>query len=86
MTWEAVAQWSPTRRFLLPVPGPSTSKKICPCVWFCHNSLEKSVLGFRFTPNALTSPDSCLLLTGKEEAPRLVMVRGWELQVRLRIL
>lgn len=56
------------------------------CMVLPQLCLEKSVLGFLFNPDALTSPDGCLLLTGKGEAPRLVMVRGWERQVRLRIL
>lgn len=75
-------------------PGISTS---CPraiyiqedlslCMVLPQLCLEKSVLGFLFISGALTSPDGCLLRTGKGEAPRLVMVRGWELQVRVQIL
>lgn len=37
---------------------------------FAHPTLSgKSVLGFLFISGALTSPDGCLLLTGKGEAP-----------------
>lgn len=56
-------------------PGISTScpraiyiKKICPCVWFCHNSVWKNQYwGSSSFPVPLL-PDGCLLLT-EGEAP-----------------